>query len=136
MIKKSIVETAGKAGKRFAGSSVPLKIARRKEWRFTLPLAAAVTGQLPRGGKFREEVKIRDISSTGAYFGLEANIIVGSRLNLNIILPAQVTEGKKVHLKIEGATVRVEKPRKTSKKQGVAVRFTKDYCFVRVPKRA
>jgi len=135
MIKKSTAETAGKAKKCSTGSSVPLKIARRKEWRFTLPLTAVVMGQLPRGKKFREEIKIRNISSTGAYFSLEANIIVGSRLNLNIILPAQVTEGKKVHLKIEGITVRVEKSRKASKKQGVAVRFTKDYCFVRVPKR-
>ena len=133
MIKKAAVK---KTAKRAAALSAPIKIPRRKEWRFSLPLAAVVAGQLPRGKKFREEVKIRNISSTGAYFGLAANIIVGSRLDLNITLPPQVTEGKKVHLKIEGVTVRVEKPRKTAKKQGVAIRFNKDYRFVRIPRRA
>jgi len=133
MIKKA---PAGKAGQPAVHSSAPSKIARRKEWRFPLPLAAIVSGELPLGGKFREEVKIRNISSTGAFFDLEANIIVGARLRLTITLPPRATEGKKVQLKIDGLTVRVEKPRKTAKKQGVAVRFTKDYHFVPAAKKA
>ncbi|MHB8055280.1 MAG: PilZ domain-containing protein [Candidatus Aminicenantales bacterium] len=119
-----------------AGSPHPYKIPRRKEWRFDLPLTAAVAGELPLGKKFREEARIRDISSTGAYLFLEANIIIGARLNLVIALPRKATEGKKLLLKIEGIVVRVEKPRKSSKKQGVAVRFTKDYSFVDAPKKA
>jgi c-di-GMP-binding flagellar brake protein YcgR len=119
-----------------AGSSKSLKIPRRKEWRFDLPLTAAVAGALPRGKKFREEARIRDISSTGAYLYLEANIIIGARLNLVIALPKKATEGKRVLLKIEGIVVRVEKPAKSSRKQGVAIRFTKDYSFIDAPKKA
>jgi len=119
-----------------AGSSKSLKIPRRKEWRFDLPLTAAVAGTLPRGKKFREEARIRDISSTGAYLYLEANIIIGARLNLVIALPKKATEGKRVLLKIEGIVVRVEKPAKSSRKQGVAIRFTKDYSFIDAPKKA
>jgi c-di-GMP-binding flagellar brake protein YcgR len=119
-----------------SGFSKPRQIPRRKEWRFDLPLTAAVAGALPRGKKFREEARIRDISSTGAYLFLEANIIIGARLNLVIALPRKATEGKKLLLKIEGIVVRVEKPRKSVKKQGVAVRFTKDYSFVDAPKKA
>ncbi len=119
-----------------AGSSKSLKIPRRKEWRFDLPLTAAVAGALPRGKKFREEARIRDISSTGAYLYLEANIIIGARLNLVIALPKKATEGKRVLLKIEGIVVRVEKPAKSSRKQGAAIRFTKDYSFIDAPKKA
>jgi c-di-GMP-binding flagellar brake protein YcgR len=118
-----------------ARTAAPLaKIPRRKEWRFDLPLTAAVVGALPRGRKFQEEARIRDISSTGAYLYLEANTIIGSRLNMIIALPRKATEGNKVMLKIDGIVVRVEKPLKSSRKQGVAVRFTKDYSFMGAPK--
>jgi hypothetical protein len=114
----------------------PAKIARRKEWRFDLPLTAEVLGILPRGTKFRETAKIRNISSTGAYLYLLAPVIIGTKLTLVIFLPRQVTDGKQVRLRIDGITVRMEKPPKTARKQGVAVRFNKEYRFVPAPKRA
>lgn len=117
-----------------SGSPAPLKIARRKEWRFELPLTADVQGVLPKGEAFRETAKIRNISSTGAYLYLQAAVIVGTKLTLAISLPPVVTEGKRIRLKIEGITVRMEKPRKTARKQGVAVRFNNEYRFVAAPK--
>ena len=118
-----------------ARAAAPLyKIPRRKEWRFDLPLTAAVTGSSPRGRKFREQARIRDISSTGAYFYLEADAIIGSRLNMVIALPQKATGGDNVRLKIEGVVVRVERPANSSRKQGVAVRFTKNYSFMGAPK--
>jgi len=103
---------------------------RRREWRFDLPLRTIIEGQLPQGKKFKELTTIKNISSTGAYFCLDSGVIVGSKLNLMIDLPAQLTEGKSVKLNLGGITVRLEEPEKKGKKQGVAIRFTKDFRFI------
>jgi len=118
-----------------ASSLAPAGIARRKEGRFELPLTADVQGNLPLGTKFLETAKIRNISSTGAYLYLQAAVIVGTKLTMAISLPPKATEGNSLRLKINGTVVRMEKARKTSRKLGVAVRFTKEYRFVPAPKR-
>jgi len=124
-----------KSSTKAASSLAPAGIARRKEGRFELPLTADVQGGLPRGTKFLETAKIRNISSTGAYLYLQAAVIVGTKLTLAISLPPEATEGKSLRLKINGTVVRMEKARKTSRKLGVAVRFTKEYRFVPASKR-
>lgn len=106
---------------------------RRREWRFDLPLQATVEGRLPQGSKFKEQATLENISSTGAYFCLDSGVIVGSKLHLIIEFPPQATEGKKVKLRIGGLTIRLEKPNKKAKKQGVAVRFDKDFEFEAKP---
>ncbi len=112
-----------------------LDLNRRDEWRFDLPLSIVIEGKLPGGKKFQEETLLENISSGGAYFCLESGVIVGSKLNLVIELPDKLTEGKKMRLKLGGITVRLEKVRKASKRQGVAVRFSKDYRFIASRKR-
>jgi len=119
-----------------AQPSAVKEIARRKEWRFELPLSAVVQGKLPLGKKFREVVKIKNISATGAYFNLEPRIVVGTKFALIIDLPKKATDGKKVQLKIEGFVIRLEKSGQGAKKQGVAVRFDKDFEFVTAPGRS
>jgi len=105
-------------------------INRRREWRFDLPLVAYVEGHLPQGRRFRESAKLENISSSGAYFCLDSGVVVGSKLNLIIDLPKEITEGKKIQLKIGGMTIRLEKPNQKTRKQGVAVRFSKDFQFI------
>jgi len=109
---------------------VPVEINRRREWRFYLPLRAIVKGTLPLGKRFREAAKLENISSSGAYFCLDSGIVVGSKLNLIIDFPKEVSEGKKIKLRIGGITVRLENAEKKGKKQGVAVRFSKEFKFV------
>jgi len=111
---------------------VPTDIAvdRRKEWRFELPLTAIVEGNLPTGKTFKEEVILENISSGGAYFCLDSGVIVGSKLNLVIDVPTELSEGKKLKLSLGGLTVRLEKPSKRGKKQGVALRFKKRFEFI------
>ena len=110
--------------------SVPSAINRRREWRFELPLAAVVEGALPQGKKFKESVLLENISSGCAYFCLDSGIVVGSKMKLSIDLPKELSEGKKIILKIGGVSVRLEKPDQKGKKLGVAVRFGKDFRFV------
>ena len=105
-------------------------INRRREWRFDLPLSAVVEGRLPQGKRFKEISLLKNISSGGAYFCLDSGVVVGSKINLIIDLPHELTEGKKIKLRVGGMTVRLEKPDRTGKKQGVAVRFSKDFKFV------
>ena len=109
---------------------VPVEINRRREWRFDLPLRAIVRGTLPQGKTFKEAANLENISSGGAYFCLDSGIVVGSKLNLIIDFPKEVTEGKKIKLRIGGITVRLENADKKGRKQGVAVRFSKEFKFV------
>lgn len=103
---------------------------RRREWRLALPLKADVEGTLPDGSKFKEKTTLNNISSTGAYFNLTANITIGSRLKLTINLPSSLTEGKKVNLQLKGKAVRLEQPESKEKRKGIALQFDKEFKFV------
>ncbi|MBE0460876.1 MAG: PilZ domain-containing protein [Candidatus Aminicenantes bacterium] len=105
-------------------------INRRREWRFELPLTTEVQGKDTIGKTFKEETTLENISSQGAYFCLDSGVTVGSKLNLMIDLPTGLTEGKKVKLCLGGLTVRLEKPNKKGKQQGVAIRFKKEFKFI------
>ena len=107
-----------------------VEINRRREWRLDLPLTAEIEGKLPHGKKFREATKLENISSGGAYFCMDSGVVVGSSLNLIIELPRKLTEGKKMRMRLGGITVRLERPDKKTKKQGVAVRFRKDFRVI------
>lgn len=104
---------------------------RRKEWRFDLPLPAMVEGELPAGETFHEKTTLKNISSSGAYFTLDSGVTVGSKLNLIIDLPPNLTEGKKVRLQLGGLTLRLTKAGGRGKKQGIALCFDEDYKFIR-----
>lgn len=106
---------------------------RRKEWRFELPLPAMVEGELPVGHTFHEQTTLKNISSGGAYFTLDSGVTVGSKLNLTIDLPANLTEGKKVRLRLGGLTVRLNKDKGPGKKQGIALCFDEDFQFLADP---
>ncbi len=108
---------------------------RRREWRLDLPLSTMIEGRLPHGEKFAETTTLENISSTGAYFCLDSGVVVGSRLNLIIDLPEKLTGGKKVKLNLGGITVRLEEPDKKGKRQGVAIRFSKDFKFIESSKK-
>ena len=121
-----------KAAPRKKAKAIPkdLEINRRREWRFDLPLEAFVEGSLANGNKFKEDTRLENISSGGAYFSLDSGVVVGSKLNLYIELPEKLADGKRLKLRIGGITVRLEKPDKEAKLQGVAVRFSDDFFKV------
>jgi hypothetical protein len=112
-----------------------LQANRRREWRLDLPLSTLIEGRLPHGEKFSEPTTLQNISATGAYFCLDSGVVVGSRLNLMIDLPEKLTGGKSVKLNLGGITVRLEEPDKRGKRQGVAIRFNKDFKFIESGKR-
>jgi c-di-GMP-binding flagellar brake protein YcgR len=103
-----------------------VEINRRREWRFDFPLDTLIEGSLADGAKFKEETHLENISSGGAYFTLDSGVVVGSKLNLFIELPEKLADGKHMRMRLGGITVRLEKPDKKAKRQGVAVRFSDD----------
>ena len=113
-----------------------LEINRRREWRFDFPLDTLIEGSLADGAKFKEETLLENISSGGAYFTLDSGVVVGSKLNLFIELPEKLADGKRLKMRIGGITVRLEKPDKKAKRQGVAVRFSDDLFKVVPVKKA
>jgi c-di-GMP-binding flagellar brake protein YcgR len=108
---------------------------RRREWRLELPLATSIQGMLPDGEKFEETTTIENISAIGAYFCLDSGVVVGSKLNLMIDLPRQLTGGRKIKLNLGGITIRLEEPDKKGKRQGVAIRFDKDFKFIEASRK-
>jgi c-di-GMP-binding flagellar brake protein YcgR len=119
-------KTAAPKKKRTKPVPEELEINRRREWRFEFPLDTMIEGSLAGGSKFKEETHLENISSGGAYFTLDSGVVVGSKLNLFIDLPEKLADGRKLRMRIGGITVRLEKPDKMSKRQGVAVRFSDD----------
>jgi c-di-GMP-binding flagellar brake protein YcgR len=107
-----------------------IAIDRRREWRFDLPLPVIVEGKVSGEKKYQEKTSLENISSTGAYFCLDADVTVGSKLNLVIEIPSELSPDKKVKLQLGGLAVRLEKPDKKGKKQGVALRFSKKFKFI------
>lgn len=103
---------------------------RRKEWRLDLPLTTTVKGKLPDGKSFTEKTTIENISSGGAYFGLDAGITIDTKLTLSIEIPSKLTEGKKTKLSLSGTAVRIEKAESKKKKNNIAVCFDKEYKFL------
>jgi len=125
-----------KADKTKKEEAIPtLQANRRREWRLDLPLLTLIEGRLPHGEKFSEATTLHNISASGAYFCLDSGVVVGSRLNLMIELPKQLTGGKSIKLSLGGITIRLEEPDKRGKRQGVAIRFNKEFKFVEDTKK-
>ncbi|HEB36696.1 hypothetical protein LCGC14_1434270 [marine sediment metagenome] len=120
-------KTAAKKTSKKAKDAASVEVNRRREWRFDLPLPAKIEGKLPLGKVFKEATKIENISSKGVYFSLDSGVIIGSKLNLVIEMPQELGAGKKLKLCLGGLTVRLEELDKKTKKQGVALRFHKNY---------
>jgi len=125
--KTTSKKTAAKKTSKKAKDAASVEVNRRREWRFDLPLPAKIEGKLPLGKIFKESTKIENISSKGVYFSLDSGVIIGSKLNLVIDMPKELGAGKKLKLCLGGLTVRLEELDKKTKKQGVALRFHKNY---------
>lgn len=100
---------------------------RREEFRLEIPLSAIIEGSFVNGHSFSEKTLIHNISSTGAYFELEALVTVGTKLILQIDLPSSLSKEKKLHLSLKGQVVRLEETGENGKKQGVALNFDEEF---------
>jgi hypothetical protein len=80
---------------------------RRTARRYELSLPVIV-----RGPSDKEAASLtgrtRDISSRGVYFTIDNNLSAGVRLDLTMILPAEVTGATEVFIRATGRVIRVD----------------------------
>jgi hypothetical protein len=80
---------------------------RRTTRRYELSLPVIVRGSVDKEAASLTG-KTRDISSRGVYFTIDNKISAGTRLDLTMILPAEVTGGTEVLIKATGRVIRVD----------------------------
>jgi hypothetical protein len=80
---------------------------RRTARRYELSLPVIVRGPFDKEAASLTG-KTRDISSQGVYFTIDNNLSAGVRLDLTMILPAEVTGGTEVLIKATGRVIRVD----------------------------
>jgi len=56
-----------------------------------------------------QQGKTRDVSTRGLYFVVEQNLEAGSKLDITMTLPAEITHGTEVFVRALGKVVRVER---------------------------
>jgi hypothetical protein len=80
---------------------------RRTARRYELSLPVIVRGPVDKEAASLTG-KTRDISSQGVYFTVDNKLSAGARLDLTMILPAEVTGGTEVFIKATGRVIRVD----------------------------
>ena len=56
----------------------------------------------------RQEGKTRDISTRGLYFVIDQSMEAGSKLDITLTLPSEITRGTNVFVRAQGKVIRVE----------------------------
>jgi hypothetical protein len=75
------------------------------------------------------EAHTRDISARGVYFDFSEKMEIGSELEFELNLPAELCAGKNVRIRCRGRIVRLDKPKADT---GVGIAATiESYEFVR-----
>jgi hypothetical protein len=82
--------------------------AAKRERSFELSLPALVTGQDAKGKKFEENTKILSISSQKALFWLKSKVLIGSSLDLSLLIPKTIILENRLNLSVSGKVVLVQ----------------------------
>jgi len=99
---------------------------KRKARRFELALPVTLVA----GAQEKVPVQTRDISSSGMLLEFDAQLQPGSKVELEVTLPGEITQAGPVTVRCLGRVVRVDRGSRT----GVAVTISK-YEFLRVGKK-
>jgi PilZ domain len=81
---------------------------RRIARRYGLSVPVIVRTSVDKEGTPRTG-KTRDISTQGVYFTIDNNLSAGAKLDLTMILSAQITGGTEVLIRASGKVIRVDK---------------------------
>lgn len=75
--------------------------------------------------------KTRNISSCGVYFTIDNNLSAGNRLDLTMILPAEVTGSTEVFIRATGKVIRVDMRSENGDRQVDVAAVFESYEIVR-----
>ncbi len=107
----------------------PMNEEKRRARRFGLNLPVMVSGAGMK--ESQREVQTRDISSNGIFLDFDEDLSPGSRMEVEITLPAEITQAGPVRVRCCGQVVRVYR----GNRMGVAVTIDK-YEFLRQQERS
>jgi hypothetical protein len=107
---------------------------QRKHRRYNLALPVRVQSKARATTAPPIETATKDISTHGIYLVLSEDLEMGSELDLEITLPAELAGGKSVKLRCRGTVARLE-PRNAEGKIGVGA-VLQDYEFFHEAKLA
>ena len=80
---------------------------RRTARRYDLSLPVIIRATAERQDD-SQQGKTRDISTRGLYFVIDQDLEAGSELDITLTLPAEITRGTEVRVRVTGKVVRVE----------------------------
>jgi c-di-GMP-binding flagellar brake protein YcgR len=103
---------------------------QRKHPRFQLTFPIRVRPQTPAAPPV--DAATENISATGIYFKLSEDCQVGSKMQWELTLPPQLSQGEKVQVRCEGRIVRIAEMESSGRK-GVGATIDR-YEFIRPPK--
>ena len=99
----------------------------KNEKSFELPIPALVSGEDATGAEFLEQSKLSSISSQQATFLLDAEVTIGSKLNLALDIPKTNILENQLRLLLTGTVVYVKGETNLKKKQLISIRLDKKY---------
>jgi hypothetical protein len=90
------------------GAEMGVMAERRTARRYdlTLPISIRFPSERILG---RQDGKTKDISTRGVYFVIDKDLDAGSDLDITLTLPAEITHGTDVYVRVHGKVVRVER---------------------------
>ncbi len=104
---------------------------RRAARRFKLALPVAISG-VPNLNEFQPlHARTRDISTHGVYFSLDRELPTGTKFDLSIRLPKEITHGTQVLIDAQARVVRVERKRGNTPKQVGLAAVIQNYKFIK-----
>ena len=109
-------------------TNVKVGAEQRKHRRFNLAFPIRVKRKSQDPSAPAIETSTRDISARGIYLVISEDLEMGSELDLEITLPAELAGGKSVKLRCRGKVARLE-PRNAEGKIGVGA-VIQDYEFL------
>jgi c-di-GMP-binding flagellar brake protein YcgR len=99
---------------------------RRTAHRYRLPLTMEVKGVPIAGESGLLRAKMEDISTRGLYFTSDQRLAIGTRFNLSLTLPRELTQDSDVVIDAQARVVRVaERPESVVKRVGIAALIEK-----------
>jgi hypothetical protein len=98
---------------------------RARRFDLFLPVQVVTVGEL----KSSETVRTRDISSTGLFIEFDKRVEAGTKVELVVTLPREITQTGPVQIHCMGRVVRVERGER--ERTGIAVSIDR-YDFTRV----
>lgn len=101
---------------------------RRRARRFDLSLPVTLLALQEKSGD-QQAVRTKDISSTGMFIEFDEDVQIGSKIELIVDLPQEITQAGTVRLSCTGRVVRIDRAKPA--RPGVAVSIER-YQFMRL----